>query len=444
MENRLTKKTINGIKKIELEKALRSKELPLSEIKALMVDNKIQLDAKVERPKGKERINHLICQLELSIKETKVAHHELIIALKLAINDIEKKGVAFGMIQQEFGGAIKGQLHTAKILAYYIEPVLAKIFPNNSVISIYFDKYNLDFKFSKDLNDKESYDKTRSSINKIQKDYVRDSISGLVIRSDQDMDSLLLLDLVILALSGIAPSKKTERWCKFCFRKSLCVMHEILPYAKKGADYRNYDRGKKIYKIIPKLVRDLQKSHRDQRILLGEKFAVESESNSHNLNGKEKTIYLSHKLNSLVTKTIVQGEHEFWSDIAPLWQSYISSSFPNVDMLLNKKASNFLDWIAFTDYVKEALANLNETTTHPLWIIYMLIDAENWIRAEKFVNEGHVVDKRKSDNLSKILKIYPSETTSQTEIAKRLNLTRQAVSKALNAYLKSKFKDKLD
>ena len=92
--------------------------------------------------------------------------------------------------------------------------------------------------------------------------------------------------------------------------------------------------------------------------------------------------------------------------------------------LFNNNPQSYNSWTEFVQALYAALENKHEHTRHPLWIIYMLAEADVWLKYEAAEK-----DRRTTDSSESIERLHAAGQTRSTEIAKLIGKSRQYVTK---------------
>jgi len=219
-------------------------------------------------------------------------------------------------------------------------------------------------------------------------------------------------------------------WCGICFRRALvgidyCGLHSTSKLLKNDTRYRNE---KPIRASLSDDVIQQWERYKRTRIYFGE--SVELVSNPNELDASisvnAKIIIVSPELKKLVDQTLFLH----WNKVRDEWESLFEVEFRYASVLLVRRPSEFGEWSLFAGYMLDVFKDTGESTSHPFWILYIIVCADQWLKA---LHENS--DKMEfTDNQLKIKKIFKSGITNASEIAAKLGLTREYVSSIIKKY----------
>ena len=193
-----------------------------------------------------------------------------------------------------------------------------------------------------------------------------------------------LLSSILYSLNNKRPIDKIE-WCQSCFRRSppnsmYCYLHQ----PKRENSNNKYKKGRGISEELKdnELFQAILNSCRVYRNLYNNPVSLLSSSTEIEiLNEKMTTINViatSSKLKFIVEETL-KGP---WQKVSTLWEDLLATKFPFVNSKISQRINRLNSWIEFLAIIRLNTHEFIETNTHPDWIIYELIMAENWLKAE--------------------------------------------------------------
>lgn len=213
-------------------------------------------------------------------------------------------------------------------------------------------------------------------------------------------------------------------WCKFCFRRAIanyeyCNIHYSSNEPSQDTSNR---RGNRVFKLIDHAILEMRERHRIRRRLGGEGIFLMPDK----LPGK--VIYPTETWLTMSEDTIAFVEATIkypWSEVSSDWNRAIYF-FPEISKRFIKPAESFANWNDFVASLFLALQETIETTRHPLWVIYIMKDAEAW-----FVAERKYSDRRRNDTRDKVT-VLSQEGYSVADIASKLGLNEKHIAQLLH------------
>lgn len=240
------------------------------------------------------------------------------------------------------------------------------------------------------------------------------------------------LRVVASLIRGILANIQTQHlfWCKACFRRSArsdgyCKLHEppnvnYEQSMKSSQDTKNKKAKRTFESLDSELVAKWER-HRCRRRAGGEDILLITDHLPIPLPHPDETYLMVPKdLFDIVDKTLTQP----WVEVANLWNS-ILDCVSLVRAKFKTPAENYTDWDKFVAALLSALQDPIEETRHPLWILYILGEADDWFGAEP-----KMADRRLSNNKKKIMEMK-NEGKTPSEIADALNLGKKYIVRIL-------------
>lgn len=329
-------------------------------------------------------------------------------------------------------GRVWGYIPLLKCFNDIFDPIIEKIFSENRSLKKNNLINKLPLPFSKFLLGKESCrelaDLLKISVLEIE-NLINTQFSNNPIKinkiNENDViefaESLELLSFMLIVISDQLNIKEELSWCSICFRRAFynskyCKLH--IP--EKDTNYR---KGLKIKRIAPKEYFDQFLRNRSIKKLLGENFNQISAPSEllKQVDMDDFHAVSIHLINLLISDT----KNQNWNVMCGHWDQLLTL-LPNVSKQFNQIACNSFCWEDFTKKLIKSLLNPFEDTSHPYWIILMLHDAEVWLSIENNLKKN-----KTTINEIKILELI-NEGYSNSEIALRLDLSRQYVNKVRN------------
>lgn len=387
---------------------------------------------------GKQnRIDYVLNQFDAILADCYGANPLMITAVNNVAGMIRTKGIAFSEYSPGRTCA-RGFTPTQELVEELADPAIRKIFPKGSFVDSQFYQLGYPFPLSKYLNyEKVSYQRLVNMINKVGEVYAeicfdRDEREVF----DMTCATLGLISDFISALASVAPQlpqREQLKWCSVCFRRYPCVKHTSNRLARSTnvTNQHRRDAGVKTQKSLPPELWEAkaQRQARRRAVCVGLHSKASSAKTHEIVIGNY--LGIAAEIQELITETLDLE----WAEVAPRWQAMMQINFPFVCNKLQAEAVKFPSWEKFANQIICALDDESEKSTYPLWIIYMLEDAEDWFFAE----ENLKPDGRKSNSIDLILELYPDKTTNLAEISKILTaagtkISRQNVAKALKKH----------
>jgi len=240
-------------------------------------------------------------------------------------------------------------------------------------------------------------------------------------------NTLRFLFEVLTVIYQCIPEKKKIEWCDNCFRRKAvgekyCIFHQ----SKNDTEYK---RSRRVINSQGK-EKPLFQWYRVQRNLLGNKprFFNENISDYSDLT-QINGLIISTEANQIVSDTMVDTG---WHNVEKYWLEYVRS-LPNVLRLMESyEYTQANNWTEFVSIIYASLGESIEQSTHPIWVISILENAEEWFFLDKKYG-----DKRET-NIKDMIICLSEEGMVQSEIKNKLNISRQRVSKVLIEYKKLK------
>lgn len=333
------------------------------------------------------------------------SHDEMKNAVTKLINEI-RYGKVIDAKNNPKSLYVFGKVSTGGLVARMLDPALLKIFPKGSLVNAFLKKGKFELPLHEHLSWWHHYRDLASLLKIIGDKYgIQGSTRDNPAEYKMSCATIGLLLEVVNTLGAFGKPQVNVKWCKFCFRHTSCAEHETTTnFDTYDRDYDNYNLGRKNAKMLNEDVRNRWELQRSERRLQGEDFKLDRTE-------KDDPYHLAY---------ITQSKP--WDFALPMWEKLLTERYPIVSEMLDLKVESKENWKVFAEDIKAKLSNRDETTKHPLWIMYMLDQAEDWFFVEK--NQG-------KSTLDKILEIYPSKTTNKSEVARLLNISRMTVDRAL-------------
>lgn len=236
-------------------------------------------------------------------------------------------------------------------------------------------------------------------------------------------ESLLAISAVLRAIYQSLQPKKI-RWCKACFRRA----HQELDYCNlhySSRDSSSQDtankKAKRIAKSIEASLFEKWERHRARRRLAGDNIILFS-TNEPVIEFEQTAVYM--KVPDQAIQLVNATRDIPWSEIAFMWDAVIDSS-EEVRKLFILPAKNYPDWDAFVKALFSSLNDIVENTRHPLWVLYIIGEAEEWFKLEIKMS-----DRRKNNTKEKVVEMH-LHGKSIDEIAILLGIGEKYVKKLL-------------
>lgn len=240
------------------------------------------------------------------------------------------------------------------------------------------------------------------------------------------------LRVVASMIRGILQNIQTHHlfWCKACFRRSAisngyCKLHEppnvnYEQSMKSSQDTKN-KKAMRTFKLLDLELVEKWERHRCRRRVGGEDILLISYHLPIPLPQPDEAYLMVPKdLSDIVDKTLTQP----WVEVASLWNS-ILDCVSLVRAKFKTPAENYSDWDEFVTALLSVLQDPIEETRHPLWIFYILGEAEDWFEAE-----SKMADRRLSNKKKKIIEMK-NEGKTPSEIADAINIGKKYIVKIL-------------
>ncbi len=347
----------------------------------------------------------------------KLAAPSFLEALGELIKQVETEKIA--LADSKGQTVFYGQRYILSSIAELFDPLLANLMPHGSVARniansiAYFLPLSSSLtlrkncKYVADNLDKLSKDiKSFSDYEPDQKKHLRESIHCLMATLD--------------AVQSVLPLE-TLNWCDYCFRRAAinsdyCDVHK----PSNDTDYRT---GKRIHNTLSKEMLDHRARYRTARRTLGESFnLISKEEDIIPAISKGPSILVPERVAQLTEWTISD-----WASARVTWTHIIENECSSLSKIfLTDMPYAHNSWDCWTDAIKKNCQDETEYTTHPYWILNILSSAECWFSAENSVK-----DLRKSDTPARIKALWATDTTTASEIAEQLNISRQYVSRVI-------------
>lgn len=337
------------------------------------------------------------------------------------------------------GGTIWGAKSLVVCFCEIFDPILIKIFPINSYASRYLQNQQISFPLLKYLQYKEKIKDVANSI-----DQVIIELESLIpftnkhlqhasvplsdwVNIQKDAENLQLLSRLLDTINSQIGIKRGMKWCSICFRMANTASDYCQIHGSK--DDTAYRKALHVRKLIPFDLLEKFYRQNSKREALGDSFTIAAYSDELPAQVKPDTllIYADKVIKDLVEDT----QNLEWSAVSKNWDS-ILETVPHVSMRCERKATDFISWSQFVNYIKKALENHNDNTLHPYWIIMMLTEAENWLSFEEELAQKKVSPKK--DQVIKLL----AEGMRNCDIVNQLKVTNSYVSELRTKYNKNR------
>lgn len=244
-------------------------------------------------------------------------------------------------------------------------------------------------------------------------------------------ETIRMLASILYTYCSNLKSEKIE-WCICCFRRAkknskYCPIHSPKS-SENNYSYRKYRKlRKKIRKSLKKKQQPLTVYYKSLRQIF----------NSVQLHPFNKPLYFSDnellKTNVVVTNELIFSlaqatQKQPWSYISEDWYQLIKIHFPFIHNLYANKATAYAVFEEFVSSIRESLDEKIETENHPLWVIFELNKAEDWLaaNAELYKNNEKLVIKLfvEGKTVKDILIIVGLKKSRVYEILKEIKLKK--------------------
>ena len=337
--------------------------------------------------------------------------------LEQLIARVDEVEIAFS--KKNTSGFIFGKTAIIKIIAEYWGPVFYEAIPDNSFAWSYLRDINYFQPFIEQvLIFSDLYEYAAAMLE------TRDAIEI----NDGDNYSRLLyqgecLDVTASILYAVVKVFSEPHWCKICFRRAsdcrnYCRKHKRGENDGPGMIFK----GNRIKECLTSQSLNLFSLYQLRRKLLGESVHVSTDSEQIPFE-----LPIEWRLIRLPLPIDVLEDFEFdsyWKNRNSQWDE-LFESLPLLSEKLGKKPSSYPSWEYFSINLLKTIQDNDEKTRHALWVLHIAVLAERWFEAER-----KVVDRRKTLTSVQIQKLL-DEGLTQSDIAKRLEITKSAVCKAI-------------
>lgn len=220
--------------------------------------------------------------------------------------------------------------------------------------------------------------------------------------------------------------RRTPRWCACCFRRAppsslYCNLHRS--GQKSGGTDTVYRKARRTRALLSKATELQWVRHQALRHVLAEPQGLLAGRNAWGPHDSPSAVVTDDVL-LLSLHLELLGD---WEAIRPIWDAFIQRSCPAVYRHIGNLTSETTNWWDFCRKLHKALDNRHEDTASPLWILHLLIDAEDW-----FVAEQACQDRRVTDNAHRIAELFDAGV-SAPEISLLLGVSRQYVYRSLKS-----------
>ena len=230
----------------------------------------------------------------------------------------------------------------------------------------------------------------------------------------------------ILRLIHLAIQPVEMTWCKVCFRRAIsnldyCKIH--YSSSESLQDTAN-KKGNRVFQLMDGQLKIEWERHRLQRRFGGENVILLPDNSSPRATyPTDACLMVPEHLLTSFNETICRP----WSEVSSAWDAAIDLC-PEIRKRFDASAESFPSWNDFVASLFESLQEPIETTRHPLWVLYILRDAEAW-----FVAESKYSDRRKKGTPQRIVDLI-KEGRSIPEIALELGITKKYISQILREF----------
>lgn len=220
--------------------------------------------------------------------------------------------------------------------------------------------------------------------------------------------------------------KTIPRWCKCCFRRvapGFWYCREHYPSSDDPAKSKTYRRGEQVRLGLGIRILNVFR-HRSLRRAVPEPVELLCSGDVQPLGMPKHGVLVPSTVKEFLKSTVCPAA---WGRAAPIWDEFLKQSCSILLKQTNcRLASDYTTWPDFVCGLQAALQNRDEKTSEPIWILLMVMDAEDWFRAE-----AACIDLRCTGIAKEILAMHQVGQLKQSEIAAQLSVSRQFVSRVL-------------
>lgn len=343
---------------------------------------------------------------------------------------IANEQLAFFKNKANSSGSVWGRASVLPIFGRIFDPILTEIAAKSSYVTNELEGNNILLPLANSLKTVEDY-KTLSG-RFMTAAIMFDEIILLhpeklqeLIRSGESLN--VIAELLREIYLTIQQARIT--WCKFCFRRAItnfkyCHIHFSKNVSSQDTIYR---KAKRIFQSIDSVHQRSRESHRIQRIYGGENVLLMAD------NSPPRAIYPTDagmRLPEHIVNSVENTLNLPWLKISDGWNAAIDEC-SEIRKRFTNSTDEFSSWPEFVSALFSAIDEPIETTIHPLWVLYIIKDAETW-----FIAESRLLDKRMRGTRNKALELYNLETAI-ADIAVQLNVSQKHVKQILQDQLKN-------
>ncbi len=353
---------------------------------------------------------------------------DLTTPLKIALDQLIESlsGIHMAVSNTNRSGFVWGRASVLKKISEYLGPVLDQAISEGSLAWTTLRDARTPFPFAKQVSAVGNLPLlTRNMI------LARDALDFWMETGGTDLlqvryqgECLNTAAAILEALSS-AFDIQTYHWCDICFRRAVkkyCREHKRTDKTGTGVQ----QKARRIKKMLSPQTTQLLVLYRSRRRSIGENVQLVSDPNSipHTMSSDWRAITVHPMVEALADHKLALR----WPECGEHWDGLLAS-MPFLFQRLQQQPSAFESWEKFSRAILNIIADTEEKTTHPYWVLQIAILAERWFEAEQ-----KITDRRTTPQSAEIKKLL-EDGMKQSEIAKRLGVTKAAVSKA---YLKMK------
>ena len=357
---------------------------------------------------------------------------DLTTPLKTALDQLIESlsGTPIAVSNKNRSGFVWGRVSVLSKIAEFLGPVMDQVIPEGSLAWTTLQEAGSPFPFAKQVSVVGKLPKfTRNMI------LARDALDFCLASGRDDVlkirrqGEFLNTAAAILEAVSRAFDSQTYHWCCICFRRTVndrryCREHKRSDKTGPGLLLK----GRRVRDALSNQTARLFDLYRSRRRALGENVQLLSAPTSipRQMQSDWRAITVHPMIEALAESKVVLQ----WPDEAEGWDK-LFESMPLLSQRLQQRPSDFKSWEQFSKALMSKISDTKENTAHPYWVLQVAILAERWVEAEQKTS-----DRRTTARSVEIIKLLKAGM-KQTDIAKRLEVTKAAVSKA-NKKLKAR------
>lgn len=333
---------------------------------------------------------------------------------------------------------IYGRTQALKLFCDFLEPAIDRCYPKNSDGYLILQHAHL-WPFRQQLLCGEGLEKKvhrlclilrdeEMSFEAYRIDRSKNSFYNRTLLNTIESLSLVAAQLTIL-LSHISTSNDQMRWCELCFRRADNTS-KFCPAHNSKTNNTNYSRAVRVQNCLESGAKNKIRNYQQLRGTLGDApcFLFSDPAAIDNIvNQGHRGFFLKNDEIEFYLQTWFGN----WTIYRRIWIDGIEKDLPSLAgqlRLARQCYTQSSSWEQFVSAIFDAIDEHIETSTHPYWVLQIMILANQWFAAE---NQNS--DKRVTGKKAKILQLA-AENLPQREIAQQVGVGPSYVSRVLKAY----------